>query len=81
MPMSTPCHRFRNAIAILNSIDGDEFERATALGLGWWRRFRAEPALTFLQLDAPKAEALWRLVEARQPAGLRTAATVSIAAE
>lgn len=80
--MSPACRRFRNAIAILHSIDKGEFERATDfLGEAWWRSFRDNPAATFLRLDGSKAEAIWRLVESRQPKELRTEKHHSIAAE
>ena len=72
-PLSIARHRFRNALCILRSIDGDEFMAATGVdGARWWPRFRDDPARTFLQLDDDMAEAVWRIVEGRQPAELRT---------
>lgn len=58
--------RFRNAIAILRSIDEDEFVRATKAD-GLWRPFRDDPVGFFVKLDDAKSEALWAIVEARQP--------------
>lgn len=79
--MSPSCRRFRNAICILHSIDGDEFERSTGLPEAWWRQFRDSPAATFLRLDSDKAEAIWRLVEARQSDRPQAAKPISVAAE
>lgn len=74
--MTVARKRFSNAVRILYEIDFDEFTRATGLGGFRWERFRDDPVRTFLQLDEPKADALWRLVEAQQPAELRTPATI-----
>lgn len=77
---SPACRRFRNALAILHSIDEREYERATGLGEVSWRRFRENPAAEFVRIDNGRAEAIWRLIEARQPKELRTGQH-SIAAE
>lgn len=77
---SPACRRFRNSLAILHSIDKVEFDRATDLDEARWRSFRDDPAAAFLRLDGVRAEAIWRLIEARQPKELRTGQH-SIAAE
>lgn len=59
--------RFRNALCILRSIDEAEFSQATGLGEARWRSFREDPVRDFIRLEAVKAEAIWRLIEARQP--------------
>lgn len=70
---SPACRRFRNSLAILHSINKGEFERATDFDEARWRTFRENPAMAFLSLDGNKAEAIWRLIEARQPNALRQA--------
>jgi len=66
--------QFRNILVTLMNIDMDELVSAGVIaegnfdnGGGSWRRFNDEPLIFVAKLDDTRLEALWKLVEARQP--------------
>jgi len=67
--------RFSNALRILRSIDGPELDRAAAfcevgasLALHGARyRFSDDPVRFFLKADDQSQDAIWRIIEKRQP--------------
>lgn len=61
--MNPDLRKFRNQLAILNSIDGDEFMRATGLDEIRWRGFRENPWRVFLTLSDTSANGLWLVIE------------------
>lgn len=56
--------RFHNALRILLSIDGPDFHEAAPDGD--WQAFRDDPFRYLIRCDDEQAQALWKLVEARQ---------------
>lgn len=70
---------FHNALRIFASIDGDEFIQAITgrdEPPSYWRgrdewtdmeRFLSNPPYWFIRAPTAKAQAVWKIVEARQP--------------
>jgi hypothetical protein len=68
--------RFHNACRILLNIDKDELEKAGVMALDQvggsdWDRFNRDPLMFMLKLPTPRFEALWSLIEDRQPERLK----------
>ena len=63
--MNPDLRKFRNQLAILNSIDEDDFMRATGLDEIRWRSFRENPWRMFLTLSDTAANGLWLVIERR----------------
>lgn len=66
---SVDLDRFHNALRILYSIDKDQLIDAIgrASALTYWEEFRDNPHRTFLKMPDKDVEALWILIESRQP--------------
>lgn len=67
---------FYSACAILMNIDCYELEETGIIRRGdksgtCWKRFNDEPLLFLAKLDDDKREALWLLIQKRQPARYR----------
>lgn len=74
--MTMDAYKFHNACRILLNIDKDELERAGVIavdqvGGGDWKRFNDDILMFVIKLPTPRFEALWRLVEERQPERLK----------
>lgn len=64
--------RFRNALAILRSIDHHELVDVGVIpagprGYGLWDSFTRDPIRFYLKLDDEREAKLWALIESRQP--------------
>ncbi|EHK57667.1 hypothetical protein [Allomesorhizobium alhagi] len=63
-------HRFHNGLRILLNLDRIELVDAGVLRRGdhaAWETFCGDPYRFFIRVDDAKREALWKLIEARQP--------------
>jgi hypothetical protein len=70
-------HQFLNAIKILHSIDMHELVEAGAMQHGdgaTWQAFRSNPCKWLIRADDKTADAIYGIIERRQPR------TVSVAA-
>lgn len=66
--------RFHNALRILINIGMRDLEQAGVIENGdWdmWVRFQDNPSLFFVRVSEARAEKLWALIEAHQPADLK----------
>lgn len=57
-------HELHNALRILTSMDADE---VPFLDGARWQAFRTDPFRFFIRCDQETCDALWRVIEARQP--------------
>lgn len=70
-PASLAADAFRNMLAILHNLDGTDLYFLTA---GQRARFFMDPIATILRLDDAGLDALYALVQERQPARYKCAA-------
>lgn len=70
---STEFRRFHNALRILIHFNFDDLRAAGVLDdLTEFRRFDDDPYRFFIRADDARADALWALIQSRQPEALRT---------
>ena len=72
MTRNARIRRFRNTFAILMNVDKHELEvagvmRPDQVGGGDWERFNKDIGMFVLKLPDDRLEALYELVESRQP--------------
>ena len=70
--MTLDARKFRNTCALMCNIDKDELETANVIKLGAvggsdWTRFNRDPLLFILKLPDGRFQALWELLESKQP--------------
>lgn len=66
--------RFMNALRILRSIDGDELDRALGRPCNFdvkWRKFSTDPFYFLIHADDETVDAIWLIIERRQPDRLK----------
>lgn len=78
--------RFFNACSILMNIDAHELEDAGIIAKGSrggndWERFSRDPVYFIAKLDDAKRDALWNLIDRRQPRWLRIGQTTATQGE
>jgi len=77
---STEFRRFHNGIRILVNLGMRDLEQAGVIDVGDyddWGRFLKNQHLYFVSISEARAEKLWALIEAKQPANLKVSATIS----
>jgi hypothetical protein len=70
--------RFMNALRILLSIDGDELDRALGRPGDFdvkWCKFSTYPFYFLIHADDETVDAIWSIIERRQPDRLKTGET------